>query len=484
MMMTFDKHIDPTRINGLIAEDRIRTTNMFVRGNIAERPTAEIDISPEADLIQGLPTHVKITKQTRRKDGSPNLLSVDMACAHRLFTLEGTHRLLVMVYEEEKTRDANGKTITILCFTKVIEIILSPETLAAFRGKISVFEIERIRALLLQWDPYLPNLEQAEIEANKARARFHPMTEAMRERQGIAHPSVKLSIDRKQLKVENKRIQSTISINETRLQVQQEGQGILKGKYQGRILQDRYIEHTEEFHGLKLPWRTTGKWAKLKRKGAVTPKLKAPQLKVEGPFEKYIKAWIGTKNLHLAQCEIHIMRHEDEMRTLYARGPDSGRWLISYFCNHVGGTWIADVEAWLLTLEQTKQVIKALQFREVIDAERKMLRPSRTANPDAFIFDTTDGRISVIRLSAEWVLRPDERDEKRTRAINNRLSSACRFHNAGKKAFNEKRASHSWLIPRRPDVLLDEIIATTRSFDFLGPYKGRANEKTKESIPE
>ena len=57
-----DEPIDPIRINGLIGEDRIRTTKMFLLGTVSNRPTHPIDISASADLIQGLPTHVKIKK--------------------------------------------------------------------------------------------------------------------------------------------------------------------------------------------------------------------------------------------------------------------------------------------------------------------------------------------------------------------------------------------------------------------------------------
>jgi hypothetical protein len=466
---------DPSRINGLIAEDRIRTTNMFVKGNVAFHPTHEIDISPEADLIQGLPTHVKITKQTYTKNGTPNPLTVDMACAYKLFSLEGTHRLLVMVYEEEKVRFPDGKLQKILRFDRVIEIILSSETLNAFRGDVSVTEIGRIRNLLLGWKPLVRTPEEAEIEAEKARQKYHPMTEAIRPRQGIAHPSVKISINKKDLKVDNKRVQSSISIEKTREQVESEGIGHLKGQYRGKIIQPRYQEYddTTGFHGLALPWRTTGHWKKLPRTGKIVAEVEdLPTTQSKGLFSKYIEQWESVEQQPIPNGNLVIMTHEDKMRTVHTEAKDNEiRKHVSTLCDHVGGRWIEEIRSWLLNQGQTEKVLKALKARDIPEIHRTSpLFPARSGKAGVFVFRTPDGIASAINIGGtKWVIRPDEKDRAKSRALMIRISSFCRAANIGKLEYHKGQNRWSWIISGEDESLIHRICIGIQKFDFLGP---------------
>lgn len=509
---SIDRPLDPDRINGLVAEDRVRTTLMFLRGNMATHPTHPIDISPAADLIQKLPTHVKTVKQTYTSKGEPCALTVDMACAHQLFSHSGYHRLLVMVYEPDYEeiagingqtikqlithRDENGKKIPVWRYDRIIEIILSDDTWRKMRGGVTRVEIGRLRSLLLAWDPEVSSAEEAEEEARAARERFHPMTRAMRPRQGLAHPSVKISMAVKKLadgrdvwKPDNKRVQSAITLSEVVDHVTRVENGG-SNLYHGLIKQPRAIEYRsglsgmDDFHGLKLPWRTTGRWPRLKKIGKTFIKVETPAI-VERPTGDalYTQSWKSVATRDIPDCQLTIMRHEDQMRTLYADSPDDEVLKhVSRVCRHVGGRWIEAARCWLLDSEAVKRAVESLDPRPLPQAQAEtVLHRVTSDNPSLLKFNTVDGTVILLKLeSGKWVLKPDgrPRNAHEKAALQTRIDAACRasciHHPAeghepiGIWYYSEKQDRWNWLINQRPEDAVERVAAAIIAFDHLG----------------
>ena len=507
---SIDRPLDPDRINGLVGEDRIRTTRMFLRGNIAWHPTHPIDISPEADLIQGLPTHVKTVKQTYTKKGRPKKLTVDMACAHQLFSHSGPHRLLVMVYEPDyeeipgpgggtvkriiRHRDENGKPVVVWRYDRIIEIIILDGTWRAMRGDITRLEIGRLRSLLLAWNPEVSNEEEARIEEEKARNRFHPMTHAMRPRQGLARPSIKLNIALKkrkdkpsEWKPDNKRVQSAITLEEFMDHVRGEDGG--RDVYHGRIDQPRVTEYRsglagrDDFHGLKLPWRTTGRWKRPMKVGKAYTKAAAPAIvtRLEGDA-RYIQKWEGVAAIPIPDGQITIMRHEDRMRTLYADSDDDEVLKhVSRVCRHVGGRWIAEARCWLLDRDAVVRAVSSLERRALSPAPMESLLRPVPSNPSLFKFETPDGTVMALRLEKDnWVVKPDNRprDAREKAALQTRIDAACRAaeinsavdggHPIATWYHNEKLDQWNWLISKEPPDAIERVAASILAFDHLG----------------
>ena len=510
---SIERPLDPNRINGLVGEDRIRTTGMFVRGNLAWHPTHPIDISPEADLIQGLPTHVKTVKQTYNKKGKPNPITVDMACAHQLFHHDGYHRLIVMVYEPDYEemhapdgtitkrtivhRDENGKRVTVNRFDTIIEIILSSETWKAMRGGITRMEIARLRSLLLAWNPEVSNEDEANAAAEEARDRYHPITAGMRKRQGFAHPSVKLSMAQKltkktgllEWKPDNKRVQCSISLNEVIDHVRnKEDNG--RDRYDGKITQERCLEyrgdsdHMNNFHGLQLPWRTTGRWPKAMKVKQTYQKVAAPssQIPVTGDA-KYVQSWVSSTARQIPGCELTIMKHDDRMRTLYADSDDDEVLKhVSRVCRHVGGRWISEAGCWLLSPPQVVRAVASLDPRDLPPAPNtSLLRGPLHGNPNLFKFDTTDGVVVAYRLQSDnWVIRPDgkPRNAREKAALQTRIDAACRAcsihrNKDGEKPIgqwyhNAKDDHWNWLVSQEPKEAIERVASAIIWFTHLG----------------
>ena len=156
------------RIPGLVWEDRVRTTNLFRPGSVAAHPTSPTDIAPVDDIQQGLPTHVKSVKRKETTSGRGADHSIGMACAYQLFRLQGHQRLVTGIYEiePEKVECADGRMRPVYRFTEVVETILSPVTLAAFHGGVSLAEISAIRDALLAHDYDWHDLEEARAQVD------------------------------------------------------------------------------------------------------------------------------------------------------------------------------------------------------------------------------------------------------------------------------------------------------------------------------
>lgn len=506
---SIDRPLDPDRINGLVGEDRIRTTRMFLRGNVAWHPTHPIDISPEADLIQGLPTHVKTVKQTYTSKGKPERLTVDMACAHQLFSHSGPHRLIVMVYEpdyEEITGPdgktikriirhyENGKPVKVLRYDRIVEIIITDETWRKMRGGVTRVEIGRLRSLLLAWKPRVSNEEEARIEERKARDRFHPMTHAMRERQGLARPSVKITIALKkrknkpdEWKPDNKRVQSAITLDDFMDEVRKEDGG--SNLYRGRIDQPRVIEYRsglegkDDFHGLKLPWRTTGKWDRPAKIGRTYAKIAAPEITDEITGDaRYTQAWEKVTGVSIPDCQLTIMKHKDDMITLYADSADDEVLKhVSRVCRHVGGRWLDQARCWLLDWNAAKRAVASLKPRQLMPMPAESCLRSVPSNPSLFKFETPDGMVMALKLEKDnWVIKPDNRprNAREKAALQIRIDAACRAASIlssvnglppiGIWYHNEKLEQWNWLITQNPEDAIERVAASIAAFDHLG----------------
>lgn len=428
-----ERHADPRRINGLIWEDRVRTTQLFRPGNIAEHPTSPTDIAPIHDMIQELPTHVKSTKSQ----------SVDMACSYRLLSLKGHQRLVVGHYTLETHYDDNGHKFEVYCYYAVSETILSPVTLEALRGEVKIEEIKYIRDELAEYDIDVETLEDA-------RTRFHAMTKAIRPRMGIAKSSAKLSID-------NNRLQASVSMIALKKQM------VKEGHYHGRIVQVNHETFTKEFYGLKLPWRTTAKEhifkpiryndspkRRRKKKGRMAP---------SGSHAQYVGQWIGITQIPIAGGALLIMRHEDDKRTIRAESPDDDvRRNVSRACKAAGGEWIEAGRCWLTTFDQARTVVESLEIKTLPTDNSEAVLTQVGDNPNLFQFNTVNGPVRTLRLPSDnWALLPQG-----GQAVAERIDAACRAAGIG-KYYESKQ---NWLIPQEPPEMIEIAARAIQEFEF------------------
>lgn len=451
-------HTNPNLINGLIAEDRIRTTKMFLYGTVANHPTHAIDISPSADLVQGLPTHVKIKKKKLDKHGKgvpfsmSDNYSIDMACAYRFWLHTGDHRLLIMFYVIEIHYDLNNKRYEVMRFDEVVEIILTEATFKAFRGKVSRQEMARLKGNLLAWRPNVSNQAEADIETEKATAIFHPITEEMRGRKtaghGLASPSVHLNIkpDKNGEFKAQKRVQSTIPTGETIALVMAEDVGYGPGNYRnplhpGSQEQKRCIVYDKQFYGLDLPWRTRASaktpargWSKLDRTGEITPKVQSPpEIIPQGEDAEYILQWKTSKIIEIPHGELTIFRHKDDFRTIYLDTKITEiRDNLSWACRSVGARLIPEAGCWLATFEKTKRIVEAFTKTPFPKADPETLLEAIPNHANLYTINTGNGPYFVVkRSSGEWAISHGvpESHEAHKAILERRMSSA--FYAAG-----------------------------------------------------
>ena len=422
----------PNRIPGLVWEDRVRTTNLFRTGSVAEHPTSPTDIAPDDDIQQGLPTHVKSVKRNITKSGREADHSIGMACAYQLFRMQGYQRLVIGIYEiePEKALCSDSKMRKVYRFTEVVEVILSPATLSAFQGDVTLAEIASIRDALLSHDYDWDDLEEA-------RARFQLMTDQIRPRMGLARCSNKFN-------EENKRIQAAVSLKALQKQMATEGD------YHGRFTQPNIIRHTESFHGLPLPWRTTANERIFKKKrdpGKVTRRKNAKGVSQDNM--RYLGRHVSETTIKVEGGEMVIARYPDEKRTIRAESSDDTvRRHVSHACKNAGGTWIAAGRRWLLDLEGAKAVVDAIAILELPSSDgESIMRPIKSKH-ELFEFAVPEGRLRTLRLPEDnWAIQADNDD------LANRVEIVCKKYKIGRQI----KSKGNWLIPQEPEDHMERV---------------------------
>jgi hypothetical protein len=454
---------DPRRVNGLVWEDRVRTTRLFLMGTVAEHPTAAVDIPPWCDIVQGLPTHVKSQKVA---EGRTTFSNVEMASTLRLFRLRGHQRLVIGLYtvEDEKILDDEGNEHDVHRYHTVYELILSDDTLAAIRGSTTAAEIEAICDQIAAYDRETESLESA-------RARFHPMTRALRKRPGSGIASVSAKLDET-----NNRLQSAIGHNPIRKQLETEPD------YAGRIRQPNWTVYTgdDSFHGLQLPWRTVAKdrifkvirdddgfapkKAKVVRKDRFVAEAPVAPPPEPDPNERYARGWTSSKTIKIYGGGIVIMRHEGRIRTIRCESDDED--IVRHVdrtCADAGFARIASVGAWLCTLEEAMRMAEKLTRKTMAVIARELAEAEAGPTPGGpgsamrsygdsarlFSFRTWDGlEIRPYLMSGgNWALL-DQKDA----AVAARIEAACGA--GGHGSYNGPRAT--WIVRDDPPDLIEK----------------------------
>jgi hypothetical protein len=454
---------DPRRVNGLVWEDRVRTTRLFLMGTIAEHPTAPIDIPPWCDIVQGLPTHVKSKKVPA---GRTTFSNVEMASTLRLFRLRGHQRLVVGLYtvEDEKILDDEGNEHEVLCFHTVHELIMSDQTLAAIRGSATAAEIEAICKVVAAYD-------RATESEDSARARFHPMTREIRRRQGRGLAGVSVKLDK-----QNNRLQSAIGYQGIRNQLAGEPD------YAGKVLQPNWTVFTGDdcFHGLQLPWRTVAKdrifkvikdddgfapkKAKVARKDRFVAEAPVAPPPEPDPNERYARGWASSKTIRIYGGGIVIMRHEGRIRTIRCESDDED--IVRHVdktCAEAGFSKIASVGSWLCSVDEVMEIAEKLTGKTMEVIARELAEAEAGPTPGGpgsamrsygdsarlFSFRTWDGlEIRPYLMSGgNWALL-DQKDA----AVAARIEAACGA--GGHGSYNGPRAT--WIVRDDPPDLIEK----------------------------
>lgn len=435
-------------ITGIAIEDIARTSSIFVDGNKARSHTDPIDISPKADIHQNLPTHVKAIFAKRENGKRPERIKVDMADFHQLASLTGHHRYLIFLYDKtgEKAVDEKNREHDILDVYMAIEFIASPETLAAFVGDLKLEEIAISRRLVLAWDH-----DKEDIES--ARKRLHPHAKELRKRQGLATPAYKLSHTQKGI---NKRLQSWIYIDTTKAHVQSE-----PGQYQGLHNQDRWQEHTKNFHNISFPFRTTAHWRSPKHVGEIVARVTvSTEITPYEQMSQYQQGWIKTDVQRIGVSKIIVFSHMDNMKTLYVQADegeenDELRKTISYLCHKSLGEWLPGPRCWLLKDEKCRNVLSIMAEKNIPTYDGK-IRVKHIEGKSAALhsFETPDGAMHTIKYPEDnWVIKPDNIQQKL------RVSTACYSHKIGRLYKNKRSEKWEWLIPHEGIELAAQIIS-------------------------
>ena len=478
------------KISGLLFEDRVRSTKMFLYGTVAHHPTHPIDIAAKADLIQGIPTHVKL--KLKKKDQNGNYLpfkfsidsrgritcnnyNIDMACCFQLWSLEGDQRLVIGFYEKQVHYDQYGHKHEKIVVTEIIEIILTEKTLQKLRGDVPVSEIEWIKAKLLDWKPSPQNEWEADKENKWVEDYLHPLTKRMRDekRMGLASPVIHVDTVRVGVKMQNKRIQSTISTQEIVAEVLSEDIGYGVGKYrnqqhpqsqiQGRVI---FYDNQKSFHGLQLPWETLATtsrpakgWSKLERLNE--PKTKKPTVGIPtGKFAGCAQNLVSTENRSIVDGSMMIRKFDDGWRIIQIKTVDVDvKANFAWACTALGCERLGKTESWLASLNQSEQIYEILRPHHLPPTSEKS-NLIETKMPGLYRINTKSGHYLANQLpSGDWVIRHGAFKDQpgRKEALEGR--AACAFKSFGLQSSLKKdnfKENENWIIPRGKITLLEE----------------------------
>lgn len=438
---------ESARLDSLILEDRVLISTLYRSTPMVRRPTDPIDIPSVLDIVQGLPTHVKSKKRPARemcKEGRNPLGSVDMACARRLFLLNGHQRLIFAFYDDGEDETSPGVFEKIRIYHTFIEMILSPTTLAAMRGDVSVDEVALLKEAMSAYKPDAETLPAAK-EA------FHAITKAMRPRMGISKIHAKIDEDQS-------RPQASISVAEMEKQLALEG-----GLYHGRVTQENCREYTGKvlFHGIQLPWRTTAKdqiFKKPSQRASALPGAQSVGGLSIGPCTK-------ATPFRTDKGTIIVMRHEGGAITICPQDRNGGfHETVSRLARDEGGTEIEATRSWLLEEPAVKRILQALG---AMPAARAAVLPGKPGSVMrlattrehvvAYDFDAGGGagKARALRLDdGKWAMR-----SQRNEAVAARIDAGCRALVAAGVLHdrNYHRKWSNWLIPAEPPELLEKV---------------------------
>jgi hypothetical protein len=463
------------RIVGLAWEDTVRSVSIYPEYRMPASITGPVDILPEFDDLQGLPTHVKsmrVPRDSRTRSGHWTG-SIDMACSYQLL-LHGLdrahphHRLVVGLYDyEDYTID--GKETRILCYHTVIEVIQSPTTFAAYRGGVDIEDVRRLREDCSNFTD-LVEIPQDVIDA--ARERFHPITAAWRDSGAMGIARISNKIDKSQI-----RPQSQISLKSLRLQMEGEPD------YRGRQVQPNWQEYTTDFYGLPLPYRTTGKDEVFdRRKDAdAKPKVRRRRAKDQpivapvDPDARYLAAHLKRRDHDVPGGRFATVPVGDEGIIKAIHGDDAFRKSVSRACIAAGGgRWIERGRLWVLPRENANEAWRTL-MRSAATTGRG---PVPLPDPDPSVMTRIKNNLyEVVSLSGiivrllrlprtNWVLRPDDGRGTPDPADTNRRSVAiieaiCDRHHVG-----EWEAAHqNMLVKQEPPELIQRIARAIADHD-------------------
>lgn len=485
-------------ISGLLFEDRVRTTKMFLYGTVAHHPTHPIDIAATADLIQGIPTHVKL--KLKKKDQNGNYLpfrfsidsrgriicdnyGIDMACAFQLWSLEGDQRLVIGFYEKQACYDQYGHPREKIIVTEIIEIILTERTLQRLRKDVSINEIEWIKAKLLGWKPNPKNEWEANKENKWVENNLHSITKRMRDekRIGLASPAIHVDTVRVGVKMQNKRIQSTISTEEVVKEVLSEDIGYGTGKYRNREhpqsqIQDRVIlyNNNRSFHGLQLPWETLATktqpakgWGRLQRINE--PKTKKPSIGVPtSKFAGCAQNLVSTTNHNIVDGTLIVREFDDGWRIIQVRTADADvKANFAWACTALGSERLGKTESWLVTFNQAKQIYDVLKTHD-LPAPSDKSNLTETRSPGLYRINTPSGHYLANQLpSGDWAIRHGAFSDqpRRKEALEGR--AACAFKSFGLQSSLKKdkfKENDNWIIPRANLALLEDAASALIHF--------------------
>jgi len=438
---------DTVRINGLVFEDKVRTTDLVQEGAVAEHPNAAVDIPEWNDRRHGIPTHVKSVQQPKAKDGEASGGSLGMACSYRLLLLEGTHRLVIGLYDEER-HVIDGVDTTVYCYHTIIEVILTQETLDAMRGEVTVEEVMAVRDAVAVC-VYHPDTVERERE------RLHKLTGEMRERMGIASHSVKF--DRT-----NRRVQAQMSISALRDQVEGERSRNPDTPW------ERYREHTDEFYGLKLPWRTTAKERVFSnvRGGSIgvatakrfkpaprrpTAKRRKKPAPAADPFRPYLERWEQETRVPIPGGTLIVRSHDDHMHTAHAEGHIEARRDVWRAFHAMHGKWHEGSDTWLVTPQQGLAAVA--KIRELPDATGPSIMRQDHNNERLYSFRTPIGKVKPFLMpKGNWALHFQE-----TRAIAELINEVCIAYNIEGRHLGWDHHGRNWVILDKPADLIERV---------------------------
>lgn len=491
---------NPRRIDGLVAEDKVRTLTLFRPGNFAEHPTAPTDIAPFHDELQGIGTHVKSIKQAR---GARNRLgltpgTLELASTLESMRLKGHQRFILLAYELDGTVSFGGKSYPVRRYHTAIEAIASPTTLAAFRGRYTLQHLAWIQRRLDACRPTPDNVEHLQDRFRDLMAKFEDFF-------GIARPSVKLSVNSKTQKIDNQRVQSSLSLERFQEQLMTEG------PYEGRFLQENYREfhEGENFYGLELPWFTISKDRIFGRIGdpdkefdkkarramdvrmakrAAKQVVPSPPIPATSPADRRYATETphDTKIFAIDGGTLTIVHQLDDVRTMSVQSPDP---IVFARANAVireaGAVWLPLSGRWAGDIGIAMRVYDVLEARKPADLpprdlehvdelppapEKSLLQPIRKRD-DLLFFDTgiNTRQAGALRMErGNWALL-----HHNVKEIRDRIDQVCSVYapttpwdgdHDGDWTIRYNDEKGNWLVNDTPADLIERVARAIQEF--------------------